>query len=146
MNYSFLDDTIAHLYASEQSMSRLLMWATRLMIFISCLGLLGLVIYTTNRRTKEMGVRKILGASIANIVSILSKDYLLLLLTAFLTAAPIAGWSVHKWLENFVNRTSISWWIFALTVIMIMLFAIVTLSIQKIKAAVANPVKNLRTE
>ncbi len=145
-NYAFLDETIANLYENEQKMSRLLVWATGLMIFISCLGLLGLVIYTTNRRTKEIGVRKILGASVANIVSILSKDFVKLVLIAFLIAAPAAWWSAYKWLEGYAYRTSISWWIFVLTALMILLFALVTLSIQTIRAAIANPVKSLRTE
>jgi ABC-type antimicrobial peptide transport system permease subunit len=144
--YAFLDETIANFYENEQRMSRLLLWATGLMIFISCLGLLGLVIFTTNRRTKEIGVRKILGASVASIVSILSKDFVKLVLIAFLIAVPAAWWSAYKWLEGYAYRTSISWWLFALTALLILLFALVTLSIQTIRAAIANPVKSLRTE
>jgi predicted lysophospholipase L1 biosynthesis ABC-type transport system permease subunit len=115
-------------------------------IFISCLGLLGLVIYTTNTRTKEIGIRKILGASVAAIVSILSKDFMQLVLLAFVIAAPIAGWATYKWLQDFAYRTNMSWWIFALSGLSMMILAVITLSIQTIKAAVANPVKSLRTE
>ena len=145
-NYKFLDDTIAKFYESEQHTASLLKWATGLAIFISCLGLLGLVIYTTNTRTKEIGIRKILGASVTNIISILSKEFVQLVLIAFLIAAPIAWWATYKWLQDFAYRTTISWWVFAVSGIALMLIALITLSIQTIKAAIANPVKSLRTE
>ncbi len=145
-NYKFLDDTIAKFYESEQHTASLLKWATGLAILISCLGLLGLVIYTTNTRTKEIGVRKILGASVANIVSILSKDFIQLIMIAFVIAAPIAWWATYKWLQDFAYRTTISWWVFVVSGIALLLIALITLSIQTIKAAIANPVKSLRTE
>jgi len=145
-SYKFFDDTIAKFYESEQHTSSLLKWATGLAILISCLGLLGLVIYTTNTRTKEIGVRKILGASVAHIVSILSKDFLQLVLIAFVIAAPIAGWAADKWLQNFAYRTQMNWWIFLLSGFAMIFIALITLSIQTIKAATANPVKSLRTE
>ncbi|MEO6549829.1 MAG: FtsX-like permease family protein, partial [Ferruginibacter sp.] len=145
-NYTFLDDTIAALYKTEQQTASLLQWATGLTIFISCLGLLGLVIYTTNTRTKEIGIRKILGASIANIVSILSKDFVLLVIIAFVIAAPLAWWATHEWLQNFAFRTNISWWVFAGSGIAMLLIALLTLSIQTIRTAVANPAKSMRTE
>jgi putative ABC transport system permease protein len=144
--YTFFDETIAKMYESELHTARLLKWASGLAIFISCLGLLGLVIYTTNTRTKEIGIRKILGASVAAIVSILSKDFMQLVLLAFVIAAPIAGWATYKWLQDFAYRTTMSWWIFALSGLSMMVLAVITLSIQTIKAAVANPVKSLRTE
>jgi ABC-type antimicrobial peptide transport system permease subunit len=134
------------MYESEQHTARLLKWAAGLAIFISCLGLLGLVIYVTNTRTKEIGIRKILGASVAAIVSILSIDFMLLVLLAIVIAAPIAWWATHTWLLNFAYRTPINWWIFAVSGGAMILLAMVTLSIQTIKAAVANPVKSLRTE
>ncbi|MEP6948896.1 MAG: FtsX-like permease family protein [Ginsengibacter sp.] len=145
-NYKFIDDTIAKFYESEQHTASLLQWATGLAIFISCLGLLGLVIYTTNTRKKEIGIRKVLGASVTNIVSILSKDFLRLVLMAFIIAAPIAWWATYKWLEDFAYRTAISWWVFVVSGIAMILVALITLSLQTIKAAIANPVKSLRTE
>ena len=145
-DYTFLDENIAKYYKAEQNIASLLTWATGLAILISCLGLLGLVIYTTNQRTKEIGVRKVLGASVSQIVSILTKDFVWLVLIAFLVAAPVAWWAMHKWLENFAYRTTINWWLFALAGLVTLLIALFTISIQTIKAAMANPVKSLRTE
>lgn len=145
-SYKFLDDTIAKFYETEQRTASLLGWATGLSVVISCLGLLGLVMYTINTRTKEIGIRKILGATIANIISILSKDFVQLVLIAFVIAAPVAWWATHKWLEDFAYRTTMSWWIFALCGFGMLMIALITLSVQTIKAAIANPVKSLRTE
>ncbi len=145
-DYKFFDEDIAKYYDAEQNISSLLMWATGLAVFISCLGLLGLVIYTTTRRTKEIGVRKVLGASVSHIVAMITKDFLLLIVIAFLIAAPLAWIGMNKWLDNFAYRTDISWWIFALGISMMVIIAILTLSFQTIKAAIANPVKSLRTE
>lgn len=145
-DYHFFDESIAEFYKSEQNISRLLTWATGLAILISCLGLLGLVIYTTNNRLKEIGVRKVLGASVSQIVLLLSGDFIRLVLIAFVISTPIAWWAMNRWLDNFAYRTSISWWIFALSLLSIVLASIITLSIQTIKAAMANPVKSLRTE
>ena len=145
-NYKFLDDTIARFYASEQHTASLLSWATGLSVLISCLGLLGLVMYTINTRTKEIGIRKILGATVTNIISILSKDFVQLVLIAFVIATPVARWATYKWLENYAYRTSVNWWMFALCGVAMLLIALVTLSVQTIKAAIANPVKSLRTE
>jgi ABC-type antimicrobial peptide transport system permease subunit len=145
-NYNFFDEKIAKLYEREQHTANLLQWSTGLTILISCLGLLGLVIFTTNSRTKEIGVRKVLGASVGNIISILSKDFIQLVLIAFVIAAPIAWWTAYKWLQDFAYRTNMSWWIFALSGIAMIIIALLTLSIQTIKSAIANPVKSLRTE
>ncbi len=145
-NYQFVDEMVADFYTAEQHTASLLSWATALSILISCLGLLGLVIYTINTRTKEIGIRKILGASVSNIISILSKDFVKLVLIAFIIAAPIAWWASYKWLEDFTYRTQISWWIFLLSGLGMLLLALITLSVQTIKAAIANPVKSLRTE
>jgi putative ABC transport system permease protein len=117
-----------------------------LAVLISCLGLLGLVIYTTTQRTKEIGVRKILGASVSQIVQLISKDFILLVLLAFIIAVPLAWLGMSKWLENFAYRTDISWWVFLLAGALMILIALLTLALQTIKAAVANPVKSLRTE
>ena len=145
-NYKFYDDTIAKMYEQEQQTASLLSWATGLAILISCLGLLGLVMYTINTRRKEIGVRKVLGASAANIVSVLSKDFVQLVIIAFVIATPVAWWATHKWLEDFAYRTTMNWWIFALCGFSMLSIALVTLSIHTIKAAIANPVKSLRTE
>jgi putative ABC transport system permease protein len=145
-SYTFLDEDIQKYYKADQNISRLLNWATILAIFISCLGLLGLVMYTTNLRTKEIGVRKVLGASVSHIVSILSKDFLLLVLVAFVVATPVAWWAMHKWLENFAYRTSINIWLFLGAGLLTITIALLTISFQTFKAAAANPVKSLRTE
>lgn len=124
----------------------MLNWSAGLAVFISCLGLLGLVIYTTSQRTKEIGVRKVLGASVTQIVSLLSKDFMQLVALAFVIATPLAWWAMYKWLEDFAYRTTLSWWIFGISGIAMLMIALLTLSIQTIRSAVANPVKSLRTE
>ena len=144
--YKFFDETIAAFYKKEQDVSRLLKWSAGLCIFISCLGLLGLVIYTTNTRTKEIGVRKVLGASVVQIVSLLSKDLLSLVLIAFVIATPLAWLAMNNWLQDFAYRTNISWWVFAACGISMLAIALVLLSIRTIRAALTNPVKSLRTE
>ena len=144
--YKFFDETIAAFYKKEQDVSRLLKWSAGLCIFISCLGLLGLVIYTTNTRTKEIGVRKVLGASLVQIVSLLSKDLLSLVLIAFIIATPLAWLAMNNWLQDFAYRTNMSWWVFAACGISMLTIALVLLSIRTIRAALTNPVKSLRTE
>ncbi|MBC7904232.1 MAG: ABC transporter permease [Gemmatimonadaceae bacterium] len=144
--FAFVDETVAGFYKQDRDLSRLLVWATGLMILISCLGLLGLVIYTTNRRTKEIGVRKILGASVIQIVSTLSGDFVKLVLLAFVIAAPVAAWAMHHWLGGFAFRTTMSWWVFAATACLILTFALLTLSIRVWKAALSNPARSLRAE
>jgi putative ABC transport system permease protein len=144
--YTFYDENIAKFYTAEQHTSQLLTWATGLSIFISCLGLLGLAIYTTSQRTKEIGVRKVLGASVAQIVTLLSTELILLIVLAFVVVTPIAYYAMQKWMENFADRTAISWWIFALSGGGMLTAALFTLSFQTVKAAVANPVRSLRSE
>jgi putative ABC transport system permease protein len=145
-DYVFLDEEVAKWYQSEQDMAHLLYWATALTILISCLGLLGLVIYTTNMRTREIGIRKVLGASLSAIVQILSGEFVRLVLLAFLIAVPAAWWASDRWLRGFVYRTPMNWWVFAFGGGLLLLFALVTLSFQTIRAALANPVRSLRTE
>jgi len=145
-NYSFLDDTISKFYEREQNTAKLLTWATGLAIFISCLGLAGLVIYTTNNRKKEIGIRKVLGASVANIISILSKDFLVLVMIAFVLAVPIAWWAMSAWLNGFQYRTTMSWWIFAAGGFGMLIVSFITVAAQTFRAAVRNPVDSLRTE
>lgn len=144
--YNFYDENIAKFYTAEQNTSKLLTWATGLSIFISCLGLLGLAIYTTTQRTKEIGVRKVLGASVTQIVTLLSTELIWLIVLAFVLVTPLAYYAMHKWMENFADRTTISWWIFALSGTGMLAAALFTLSFQTVKAAVANPVRSLRSE
>ncbi len=144
--FSFQDETIAKYYQSEKNISRLLIWSSGLTIFISCLGLLGLAIYVTNQRTKEIGIRKIVGATVLQLVTLLSRDFLKLIALAFVIATPITWWSANRWLENFAYRTNISWWVFALGGCLIILFAFAILIAKTYNAATANPVKSLRAE
>ncbi len=143
---AFLDEDIAKGYTREQNLSNLLTWATGLAIFISSLGLLGLVMYTITQRTKEIGVRKVLGASVSQIIALISKDFLRLVLIAFIIATPLAWIGINQWLQSFAYRTAVTWWIFGAAGLFMMAVAFITLSFQTIKAAIANPVKSLRTE
>ncbi len=145
-NYGFFDENIVKFYTSEQHMSKLLTWATGLSILISCLGLLGLAMFTTNLRVKEIGVRKVLGATVTQIVTLLSTELVLLVILAFVIVTPLGWYAMNKWMQNFADKTSISWWVFALSGLGMLLTAFLTLSFQTIKAAVANPVKSLRSE
>ena len=144
--YTFYDESIRKFYESEQHTSQLLTWASGLSILISCLGLLGLAIYTTNTRTKEIGMRKVLGASVSQIVTLLSAELISLVLLAFIIVTPIAFWAMHVWMQNFADRTTISWWLFGVSGLGMLLTALLTLSSQTIKAALSNPVKSLRSE
>lgn len=144
--YEFIDDTIQKFYKKEQATASLLAWATGLAIFISCLGLLGLVTYTTNSRTKEVGIRKVLGATIMQIITLLSKDFIRLVLIAFAIAAPIAWWMIHEWLKDFAYKTDISWWVFFVSCVGMLIIALAVLGIQTLKTAMANPTKSLRDE
>jgi putative ABC transport system permease protein len=142
----FLDEKIAKFYKKEQQFAQILNTATGIAIFISCMGLFGLVAFTTRQRTKEIGIRKVLGASVTQIVQLLSKDFLRLVILGIVIASPIAYWAMDKWLQDFAYRVDISWWIFALAGIVAIVIALLTVSYQSIKAALANPVKSLRTE
>ncbi|GGH05155.1 ABC transporter permease [Mucilaginibacter phyllosphaerae] len=144
--YGFFDENIKKYYDAEQNTAKLLNWATGLSIFISCLGLLGLAIYTTTLRTKEIGVRKVLGASVSQIVTLLSAELIWLIVLAFVLVTPMAYYAMHKWMENFADHTTISWWIFVLSGAGMLTAALFTLSLQTVKAAIANPVKSLRSE
>ncbi|WP_422082882.1 ABC transporter permease [Ulvibacterium sp.] len=142
----FMDDTIKQFYEQERRASMLLKWSTGLAILISCLGLLGLVIHTTERRTKEIGIRKVLGASLAQLNLLLCREFLILVGIAFAIAAPIAWWGLDYWLQGFAYRTTLSWWIFFLGGITMLLVALGIMSIRTLAAANADPVKSLRTE
>ncbi|MDP9076703.1 MAG: ABC transporter permease [Bacteroidota bacterium] len=142
----FFDEDIAKYYQQEQNTASLLNWATILSVFISCLGLLGLVIFTTTQRTKEIGVRKVLGATVSQIIALISKDFLQLVVIAFIIAVPLAWIGMNQWLQNFAFRTTISWWIFAAAALLMLGVAFITLSFQAVRAALTNPVKSLRSE
>jgi putative ABC transport system permease protein len=144
--YAFYDDTIATWYKKEQNTSALLNWAMSLTVLISCMGLLGLVIYTSLSRTKEIGIRKVLGASVGNLVRILSVDFVKPVLLAFMIAAPLAAWAMDQWLASFAYRAPMSWWIFATAGALLLLAALFTLSFQTVKTALDSPVKSLRNE
>lgn len=145
-DYHFLDDSLAQYYTAEKHISSLLLWATGLAVAISCLGLLGLVIYITHQRTKEIGVRKVIGASVTQLVTLLSKDFLQLVVIAFIIAVPVAWWGANKWLQNFAYKTEISWWVFLSGGMIMFATALLVLGIRTFKAASANPVESLRTE
>jgi putative ABC transport system permease protein len=144
--YQFFDESIARLYANEQHTTTLLSWATGLSILISCLGLLGLAIYTTTLRTKEIGVRKVLGATVSQIVVLLSTEMAWLIVLSFVIISPLAWLAMNKWMQSFADRTAISWWIFALSGGGMLLTALFTSGFQTIKAALMNPVKSLKAE
>jgi len=144
--YQFLDEHFAEVYRADSQVSSIVGVLAGLAIIISCLGLFGLASHSAERRVKEVGIRKVLGASVQNIVAMLSKDFLKYVFIAALIALPLAWFSVNKWLQNYAYRVNISWWIFLLAVLVAMLIALITISFQAIKAAIANPVKSLRTE
>ncbi len=144
--YIFLDETYAKLYQSENRFQKVFTSLVILGVIIACLGLLGLTTFNAQQRIKEIGIRKVLGASVSEIVRLLSKDFLKLVLIALLIAIPIAWFFMNKWLQDFAYRINISWWVFMLAGTMAMLIAILTVSYQAIKAAISNPVKSLRTE
>lgn len=144
--YYFTDDEIMKNYKAEYTVSKLLRYFAFLAIFISCLGLFGLVTFTAEQKTKEIGIRKVLGASVTGIVGMLSKDFLKLVIIAAVIAFPVAWYFMHKWLMDFEYRITIGWWVFVVAGVAAMLIALLTISFQSIKAALSNPVKSLRTE
>jgi ABC-type antimicrobial peptide transport system permease subunit len=144
--YHFVDDQFNAMFQNEQLISKLSRVFASLAIIISCLGLFGLAAYTAERRTKEIGIRKVLGASVTNITGLLSKDFLLLVFISCILAFPIAWWTMDSWLLNYKYRIEISWWIFLAAGFSAILIALITISFQSIKAAWANPVKSLRSE
>jgi len=145
-NYVFADDEFDKQFKSEMLIGKLSQVFAVLAIIISCLGLFGLAAYTAERRTKEIGIRKVLGASVAGITGLLSRDFLRLVLVSALIAFPLSWWFMHKWLQNYAYRISINWWVFIVAGFLALSIALITISFQSIRAAIANPVKSLRTE
>ncbi len=144
--YTFLDQYMQSLYSSEQRTASIVLVFSGLAIFIACLGLFGLAAFVAEQRTKEIGVRKVLGASVVNIVGLLSGNFLRLVLLSILIAVPIAWWMMNRWLQDFAYRTTISWWVFVLAGFIAIMIALITVSSQAVRAALTNPVKSLRTE
>lgn len=144
--YFFVDEHYDKQYKAEQQYGQIFITAAALAILIACLGLFGLTTFMAEQRTKEIGVRKVLGASVNSLVVLLSKDFLKLVLIAFVVACPIAWYAANRWLEDFAYRTTVDWWIFALAGLLAILIAFATVSFQSIKAALVNPVKSLKTE
>ena len=145
-SYQFMDDINAKNYEMETKWKQIISIASVLFVFISCIGLLGLVILSVEQRTKEIGIRKVLGAAVSRIILLISKEFIILISIAFILSVPIAYYFINKWLQDFAYRIDIGWWMFLLAGILVILIASITMSFRAIKAAVANPVKSLRTE
>jgi putative ABC transport system permease protein len=145
-SYTFLDNDFDKLYHAEQRTGRIFITFAVFAILIACLGLFGLVTYAAEQRTKEIGIRKVLGSRVTSIVGLLSKDFTILVGIAALIAFPAAWWAMYKWLETFAYRTEISWWIFLVAGVVALAIALLTVSIQAVRAALANPIKSLRSE
>jgi ABC-type antimicrobial peptide transport system permease subunit len=144
--YQFIDQEYQKMYSSELVISDLSVIFAVVAIGISCLGLLGLVIFSAEQRVKEFGVRKVLGASLSQLMGLFAADFLKLIIIAFVIAAPLGWFAMHSWLQDFAYRIDLSWWIFILAGISSVMIALFTLSYEAFKAAVANPVKSLRSE
>lgn len=145
-SYRFLDESFDQMYRAEQRMGKLAMVFSILAILVACMGLFGLATYAAEQRTKEIGIRKVLGASVNGIVQLLSSDFIRLVAISALIAFPIAWWAMHKWLDNFAFRVSIHWWVFLVAAVAALLIALATISFQAVKAALMNPVNSLRSE
>ncbi|MGA0560341.1 FtsX-like permease family protein [Larkinella sp. VNQ87] len=144
--YTFLDEHFGELYRADGQVSEIVGILASLAILISCLGLFGLASFSAERRVKEIGIRKVLGASVTGIIALLSRDFLKLVLFAILIASPVAWYAIHRWLQDFAYRIDIDWWVFVLAGLLAILIALLTVSFQSIKAAFMNPVKSLRSE
>ena len=139
--YRFIDEEYARKFRAEQTMGSLITWFAGLTIFISCLGLFALVAYMAETRRKEIGIRKVLGASVTNVIYLLSKEFLILVLISIIVASPIAWWAMNQWLTNFDYRTNIPWWLFAVVGGISLGIALLTVGFQALRSATENPVK-----
>jgi putative ABC transport system permease protein len=145
-DFNFLDENFARQYAAEQKQEQLSFVFTILAFIIACLGLLGLVVFTTVQRTKEIGIRKVLGASVTSVTVMLGEDFMQLIAVATIVAIPVAWFVMNKWLQEFAYRINIQWWMLLLPGLIAIFIALITVCMQTAKAAIANPVKSLRTE
>jgi putative ABC transport system permease protein len=145
-SYSFMDEDFNRLYTTDQRTGKIFISFAIFAILIASLGLFGLITYAAEQRVKEIGIRKVLGADVSNIVAMISKDFMRLVFIASLVAFPVAWWAMNKWLQDFAYRVNIGWWVFATAGIVAALIALITVSFQSVKAAMANPVESLRTE
>jgi putative ABC transport system permease protein len=146
LQYSFLDENFASLAEKERMLGKAVAFFTILALLIAAIGLFALTTFTVEQRVKEIGIRKILGANIQSIVQLISKDFIRLIIVASLIAFPVAWFAMNKWLQDFAYRINISWWLFILSAAIALIIAIATISIQAVKAAIANPINSLRTE
>jgi ABC-type antimicrobial peptide transport system permease subunit len=146
MQYEFVDEGLANQYRAEQKTGQIVLYFSILAIIVSCLGLFGLSIYTIGQRIKEIGIRKVLGASVGSIVTLLSKDFLKLVALGILIASPVAWYALHKWLEAFAYKINVGWWIFLFSGSLVVIIAFFTISFQSVRAALMNPAKSLRSE
>ncbi|GAB3895756.1 ABC transporter permease [Spirosoma agri] len=146
LDFHFLDENFSKQYKAEQKQGEVLLTFTMLAVLIACLGLFGLAAFAAEQRTKEIGVRKVLGASVSSIVVMLSRDFLKLVLIAVVLATPVAWFAMHRWLQNFAYKVNIEWWVFAVAGVLAIGIALLTVSFQSVKAALMNPVKSLRSE
>lgn len=145
-SYSFLDERFDEMYRAEQRVGKVAITFAILTVLIACLGLFGLVTYMAEQRTKEVGIRKVLGASVFSITTLLTKDFIKLVIIALLIASPAAYYLMNRWLQDFTYRIAIEWWVFAVAGIIAVAIAILTVSYQAVKSALMNPVKSLKTE
>jgi len=144
--YKFVDEAFNKLFETENLIEKLAAVFSVLAIAISCLGLFGLAAYTAERRTKEIGIRKVLGASVNSLAKLLSREFLKLVCLSCIIAFPVAWWALHAWLQNYQYRTNIHWLVFLMAGVMALFIAVLTVSYQAIKVAIINPIKSLRTE
>jgi ABC-type antimicrobial peptide transport system permease subunit len=142
----FISDVNKKNYENENKWKKIISISSALFIFISCIGLFGLVIISIEQRTKEIGIRKVLGAAVTKIIFLVSKEFIILISIAFVIAAPVGYYFTNKWLQEFAYRIDIAWWMFGLAGLLVIAIAMLTMCFQAIKAAIANPVKSLRTE
>jgi len=144
--YRIVEDVYARRFDKEQRMGSLMTWFAALAVFISCLGLFGLSAYMAESRRKEIGIRKVLGASVSDVIILLSKEFIILVLISVAVASPIAWWAMEKWLANYAYRTNIPWWLFVVVACISLGIALLTVGFQAFKAATENPVKAIKSE
>ena len=144
--YAFMDELYNKTYTAEQKTGTILNIFAVLTILVACLGLFGLATFTAEQRTREIGIRKVLGATVVQVTNMLSKEFIKLVAIACLLSFPLAWWAMHKWLQDFAYKINISWWVIGVAGLTAIIIALITVSFQAIKAAIANPVESLRTE